>query len=602
MQTNCHLSVLIHEQAKKYGARPVLTFRSFGSLKWKTVSWNQFSMRVKEVSNALLNLGLKPQETIAVFAQNCIQYLYTDFGAYGVRVISIPFYATSSEQQIQYMIQNASVRFLFAGEQEQYDKAHRVAALCPTLERIIVFDPSVRISSHDPNSIYFEDFLKLGEGLPREPEVEERWAAAEEDDICNILYTSGTTGESKGVVLTYRMYRAALEANDRCVAVDEKDRIINFLPFAHVFERGWAYLVLSEGAQMIVNTYPKEIQQSMRETHPTCMSAVPRFWEKVYVAVKERMDNSGAVQRKLFYHALSVGRKRNVQYLSRGKRVPLALEMEYRVVNRTILSLVRKQLGLEHPNIFPTAGAYVSPEVEEFVHSIGLNMIVGYGLTESLATVSCDHLGEPYTIGSVGRPIEGIEIKISDEGEVMLKGPTIMPGYFRRDTTNAEVFDKDGFFHTGDSGYLKDGELFLKERIKDLFKTSNGKYVAPQMVEGMLLVDKFIEQISVIADQRKFVSALIVPEYDVLEEWAKENHIEFNDREELCRNRQVNAMMRERIETLQQRLAPYEQIKRFTLLPHHFSMESGELTNTLKLKRSVVNRHYQDVIDKMYEE
>lgn len=559
-------------------------------------------MRVKEVSNALLNLGLKPQETIAVFAQNCIQYLYTDFGAYGVRVISIPFYATSSEQQIQYMIQNASVRFLFAGEQEQYDKAHRVAALCPTLERIIVFDPSVRISSHDPNSIYFEDFLKLGEGLPREPEVEERWAAAEEDDICNILYTSGTTGESKGVVLTYRMYRAALEANDRCVPVDEKDRIINFLPFAHVFERGWAYLVLSEGAQMIVNTYPKEIQQSMRETHPTCMSAVPRFWEKVYVAVKERMDNSGAVQRKLFYHALSVGRKRNVQYLSRGKRVPLALEMEYRVVNRTILSLVRKQLGLEHPNIFPTAGAYVSPEVEEFVHSIGLNMIVGYGLTESLATVSCDHLGEPYTIGSVGRPIEGIEIKISDEGEVMLKGPTIMPGYFRRDTTNAEVFDKDGFFHTGDSGYLKDGELFLKERIKDLFKTSNGKYVAPQMVEGMLLVDKFIEQISVIADQRKFVSALIVPEYDVLEEWAKENHIEFNDREELCRNRQVNAMMRERIETLQQRLAPYEQIKRFTLLPHHFSMESGELTNTLKLKRSVVNRHYQDVIDKMYEE
>ena len=602
MQTNCHLSVLIHEQAKKYGARPVLTFRSFGSLKWKTVSWNQFSMRVKEVSNALLNLGLKPQETIAVFAQNCIQYLYTDFGAYGVRVISIPFYATSSEQQIQYMIQNASVRFLFAGEQEQYDKAHRVAALCPTLERIIVFDPSVRISSHDPNSIYFEDFLKLGEGLPREPEVEERWAAAEEDDICNILYTSGTTGESKGVVLTYRMYRAALEANDRCVSVDEKDRIINFLPFAHVFERGWAYLVLSEGAQMIVNTYPKEIQQSMRETHPTCMSAVPRFWEKVYVAVKERMDNSGAVQRKLFYHALSVGRKRNVQYLSHGKRVPLALEMEYRVVNRTILSLVRKQLGLEHPNIFPTAGAYVSPEVEEFVHSIGLNMIVGYGLTESLATVSCDHLGEPYTIGSVGRPIEGIEIKISDEGEVMLKGPTIMPGYFRRDTTNAEVFDKDGFFHTGDSGYLKDGELFLKERIKDLFKTSNGKYVAPQMVEGMLLVDKFIEQISVIADQRKFVSALIVPEYDMLEEWAKENHIEFNDREELCRNRQVNAMMRERIETLQQRLAPYEQIKRFTLLPHHFSMESGELTNTLKLKRSVVNRHYQDVIDKMYEE
>lgn len=602
MQTNCHLSVLIHEQAKKYGSKPVLTFRNFGSLEWRTISWNQFSMRVKQVSNALLNLGMNPQETIGVFAQNCVQYLYTDFGAYGVRVISIPFYATSSEQQIQYMIQDAAVKYLFVGEQEQYDKAHRIATLCPSLEKIIIFDPSVRISSHDPNSIYFEDFLRLGEGLPRQSEVEERWQQANYDDICNILYTSGTTGESKGVVLTYKMYHAALVANNKCVPVTEKDRVINFLPLTHVFERGWAYLCLSEGAQLIVNTYPKEIQDSMRETHPTCMSAVPRFWEKVYVAVKARMESSSAMQRKLFYHALNVGRKRNITYLARGKRVPIALEMEYKVLNRTILSLVRKQLGLENPNIFPTAGAYVSPEVEEFVHSIGIDMIVGYGLTESLATVSCDHKGEPFTVGSVGRPIEGIQIKISDEGEVMLKGDTITPGYFRREALNAEAFDADGFFHTGDSGYLKDGELFLKERIKDLFKTSNGKYVAPQMIESMLLVDKFIEQVAVIADQRKFVSALIVPEFTVLEEWAKRQNITFESREELCANKQVNEMMHERIDTLQQRLASYEQIKHFTLLAHHFSMESGELTNTLKLRRAVVNKNYQAVIDKMYEE
>ncbi len=602
MQTNCHLSVLIHEQAKKYGSKPVLTFRNFGSLEWRTISWNQFSMRVKQVSNALLNLGMNPQETIGVFAQNCVQYLYTDFGAYGVRVISIPFYATSSEQQIQYMIQDAAVKYLFVGEQEQYDKAHRIATLCPSLEKIIIFDPSVRISSHDPNSIYFEDFLRLGEGLPRQSEVEDCWKQSNYEDICNILYTSGTTGESKGVLLTYKMYHAALVANNKCVPVTEKDRVINFLPLTHVFERGWAYLCLSEGAQLIVNTYPKEIQDSMRETHPTCMSAVPRFWEKVYVAVKARMESSSAMQRKLFYHALNVGRKRNITYLARGKRVPIALEMEYKVLNRTILSLVRKQLGLENPNIFPTAGAYVSPEVEEFVHSIGIDMIVGYGLTESLATVSCDHKGEPFTVGSVGRPIEGIQIKISEEGEVMLKGDTITPGYFRREALNAEAFDADGFFHTGDSGYLKDGELFLKERIKDLFKTSNGKYVAPQMIESMLLVDKFIEQVAVIADQRKFVSALIVPEFTVLEEWAKRQNITFESREELCANKQVNEMMHERIDTLQQRLASYEQIKHFTLLAHHFSMESGELTNTLKLRRAVVNKNYQAVIDKMYEE
>lgn len=601
MQTRCHLSVLIHEQAKKYGDKPALTFRNFGSQKWKDVSWNQFSLRVKQVSNALLNLGLKPQDKIAVFSQNCIQYLYTDFGAYGVRVISIPFYATSSEQQIQYMLNDGEIRILFVGEQEQYDKAHRVFALCPTLERIVIYDPSVRISSHDPNTLYFEDFIKLGENLPRQSEVEKLWSEASDKDICNILYTSGTTGDSKGVVLTYEQYKAALEANAKCVPVNENDRVINFLPFTHIFERGWAYLAMSKGALMIINTYPKEIQESMRETHPTCMSSVPRFWEKVYIAVKAKMDSASAIQKKIFQAALAVGHKRNIVYKSKGHRVPLLLELQYQAYNKSILGLVRKQLGLDHPHIFPTAGAYVSPEVEEFIHSIGINMIVGYGLTESLATVSCDHANEPFTIGSVGRPIDGIQIKIGENDEILLKGPTITPGYYHRDSVNAKSFDEEGFFHTGDAGYLKNGELFLKERIKDLFKTSNGKYIAPQQIEALLLVDKFVDQVVVIADQRKFVSALIVPDFRVLEEWAREHKIKVDSRESLCSNEKVVKMMFDRIKTLQQQLAPYEQIKQFTLLAHHFSMESGELTNTLKIRRSVIYKNFKEIIDKMYE-
>lgn len=602
MQTNSHLSVLIHDQARKYGNRSVLTFRPFGSLQWKTVTWNQFSLRVKQVSNAMLNLNIKPQENIAVFAQNCIHYLYTDFGAYGVKAVSIPFYATSSETQIQFMINDAQVRVLFVGEQEQYDKALRVFTLCPSLERIIIFDESVRISPNDPNAMYFSDFLKLGEGLPRQTEVENLWKTADFNDICNILYTSGTTGDSKGVVLTYGQYQAALEANDKCVSVGESDRSISFLPLTHIFERGWAYLCLSEGAEIIINTYPKEIQDSMRQTHPTCMSSVPRFWEKVYQAVKDKIDRSGIVQKKMFAYALSVGRKYNIEYLSHAKRPPLPLALEYKVVDKAILSLVRKTMGLIKPNIFPTAGAYVSPEVEEFIHSIGLNMVVGYGLTESLATVSCDHLSEGYTLGSVGRPIDGIQIKIGENDEILLKGPTITRGYYKRDSINAVSFDEDGFFHTGDSGYLKDGELFLKERIKDLFKTSNGKYIAPQQIEALLLVDKFVDQAAVIADQRKFVSALIVPAYSQLEEWARDNGVSYSTIDELCAHPKVNAMMKERIDTLQQTLSHYEQIKRFTILPKPFSMESGELTNTLKLRRQVVNKNYKEFIDKMYED
>ena len=596
------MSVLIHDLAAHYGDREMLIYQDFGGKEWKSLSWNQVSNTVKEVSNALLNLGVKVQENIGIFSQNSVQYLETDFGAWGVRAVTIPFYATSSEQQIQFMINDAKIRYLFVGEQEQYDRARRVVSLCPTLERIIVFDPLVRISSHDPNALYFSDFLKLGENLPRQTEVEARQKEASFDDIANILYTSGTTGDSKGVILPHSQFHAAFEANNKCVPVNDKDRVMNFLPYTHIFERGWALLALTKGATMIVNTHPQEVQQAMRETHPTCMSAVPRFWEKVYMGVMDKIEHSSTMQRKLFMHALAVGRKHNIEYLSLGKKPPVALHLEYEVLNRTVFSLVRKELGLENAHFFPTAGAAVSAHVEEFVHSIGINMIVGYGLTESLATVSCDHLDEPYTVGSVGQPIEGIDIKISDEGEILLKGPTITPGYYNREDLTKQAFTEDGYFKTGDAGYLKDGELFLKERIKDLFKTSNGKYIAPQMIESKLLVDKYIDQICIIADQRKFVSALIVPVYPLLEEYARAHNIPFENREALCTNQQILDMMKERIDTLQQQLAHYEQVKRFTLLPHHLSMEKGELTNTLKVRRRVLYTNYKEQIDAMYEE
>ena len=602
MQINSHLSVLVHDQARHLGDREALIYRDFGSKEWKSYSWNQFSDKVKQVSNAMLNLGIKVQENVGIFSQNSVQYLYCDFGAWGIRAVTIPFYATSSEQQIQFMVNDAKIRFLFVGEQEQYDKARRVFTTCSTLERIIIFDRGVRISTHDPNAMYFDDFLKLGENLPRQTEVESLQQQASMDDIANILYTSGTTGDSKGVILTMGQYHAAFEANHKCVPVGEDDRVLNFLPFTHIFEKGWKILCITEGARLIVNTYPLEVQQTMLETHPTCMSSVPRFWEKVYMGVMEKIEASSAVQRKVFHHALVVGRKHNIDYLSKGKRPPMALHLEYEMINKTIFSLVRKELGLQNAHFFPTAGATVNPVVEEFVHSIGINMVVGYGLTESLATVSCNHLGEPFTVGGVGIPIEGISIKISEEGEVLLKGPTITRGYYNRDDLTKAAFTEDGYFRTGDSGYLKNGELFLKERIKDLFKTSNGKYIAPQMIESKLLVDKYIDQVSIIADQRKFVSALIIPVYSLLEEYAREHGIPFQNREELCANEQINQMMKERIDTLQQQLAHYEQVKRFTLLPHHFSMERGELTNTLKIKRRVLNENYKKEIDKMYEE
>lgn len=602
MQTKCHLSVLIHRQAEKYGNRRALIYRDFGGTKWKSATWRDFSRKVRHVSNALLNIGVRVQENVGVFSQNAVEYLYTDFGAFGIRAVTVPFYATSSEQQIQYMIDDAQIRVLFVGEQEQYDKARRVFVHCHTLERIIIYDRRVEINPADKNSLYFDDFMTLGENSPRQSEVEKLYAEACDDDLCNILYTSGTTGNSKGVMLTYGQYHAALEANDKVIPVGESDRIMDFLPMTHIFERAWLFLCISEGAEIVVNTNPKDIQQSMRQVHPTCMCAVPRFWEKVYAEVIDRIDRTTPAQRKLLNKALEIGRRHNIEYLSKGRRPPLALRMKYALMHRTLFRIVRDELGLDRPNIFPTAGATVSAEIESFVHSIGICMIVGYGLTESLATVSADFKGRPFTVGSVGRLIDGLQVKFGENDEIMLKGPTITKGYYKREELNKLAFDEEGFFHTGDSGFLKNGELFLTDRIKDLFKTSNGKYIAPQIIESKLLVDKFIDQIAVIADRRKFVSALIIPDYALLEEYAVKHGIKFNSREELCADAGIHEMMAERIETLQQQLASYEKIKRFTLLPNHFTMERGELTNTLKIRRKVLNKNYAAEIEKMYEE
>ena len=602
MQATCHLSILLNEQAKTYGDREAFIYQDFGEKEWKSVSWKEASMQTQKVSNAMLNLGIGVQEKIGIFSQNSLQYIYTDFGAWGVRACTVPFYANSSEEQIQFMVNDAHIRFIFAGEQEQYDKARHLFSVCPSLEKVIVFSKKVRISTHDPVSVYFDDFLKFGEGFPRQTELERLYANASDDDLMSILYTSGTTGNSKGVMLSHGQARAAVVANFKAVPITDKDRVLNFLPYTHIFEKGWSLLCISAGSRLIVLNNPREVQTAIKETHPTCMCSVPRFWEKVYAAVQAQIDNAGPLKRKIFEHALKVGHKYNVEYLSHGKRPPLSLALDYKIVNNTVFSLIRKEMGLDNPNFFPTAGAAVSPKVEEFIHSIGIFMMVGYGLTESFATASNDHKEGPYTIGSIGRPLPGLSVKISEEGEILLKGPTITKGYYNRPDLNAKVFTADGYFRTGDVGYLKNGELYITERIKDLFKTSNGKYIAPQMIEAKILVDKFIETITIIADERKFVSALIVPAYELLEKWARQNGVPFANREELCRNAKVNAMLMERIDTLQQTLANYEKIKRFTLLPHHFSVENGEMTNTLKIKRNVVAKRYKDVIDAMYQD
>jgi long-chain acyl-CoA synthetase len=603
MYSTSPLSTLIHDQANKYGERTAMMYRDYNENVWKDISWNEFSRRVRLASNALLKMGVKVQENIAVFSQNMPECLVTDFGAYGIRAVTIPFYATSSEMQVKYMVSDASIRYIFVGEQYQYDTALRVQQLAPQVEKLILMSKDIERDERDQTSITYEDFLALGEGLPFAKEVEKRSSELQIDDLANILYTSGTTGLSKGVMLTHRMYNAAIRGHNGAINLSDADLIMNFLPFTHVFERGWTYLCIAAGATLAVNLKPQDVLKSMKEVHPTCMCAVPRFWEKVYSGVKEKIRNSSAVQRLLMHDALKIGREYNVTYRLNGKKPPLALELKYRFYEKTIISLLLQNLGLERGNFFPTAGAAIPKEVEEFVHSAGIMMIAGYGLTESTATVSCDRWTQKITMGSVGRVLDGVEVSFGENNEILLRGDTITKGYYRKAEVTERSIDKDGWFHTGDAGYMKDGELYLTDRIKDLFKTSNGKYIAPQLLESKLSVDRYIDQIVIIADQRKFVSALIIPEYDILMEEAR-IHLgkTFSSRAEMCADPDINRMMMFRLDTLQQEFAHYEQVKRITLLPEPFSLEKGELTNTLKVRRPVLNENYKEIIEKMYEE
>lgn len=603
MQTKCHLSRLVFEQAKKYGEKAALSYRDYEHNKWETISWNAFSRKVRDVSYALLRHGVKVQENIAVFSQNKPEVLFTDFGAYGIRVVTIPFYATSSGAQITYMLNDAQVRFLFVGEQQQYETAFSVMSVAQTLEKIIIFDPKVKKNPNDHLSVYFSDFLMDNHGSDAatlETEYKQRRRDANNADLANILYTSGTTGQSKGVMLTYGQYEAGLEANDAVLNLSENDVFLNFLPFTHVFERAWCYLGLSEGAMQAINLRPNDILQSLQEVQPTCMSSVPRFWEKVYQAVLDKMEKGTFLERKFIKEALEIGGRYWTKYKSKGKAAPIALSLQYQLYDKTIIKLLRKTLGLERGNFFPTAGAAVSPEVEVFVHAAGLNMVVGYGLTESMATVSCDRDDQPRSIGSVGRPIGGVEVKFGANDEILLRGRTITPGYYKKESATKEAFDSDGWFHTGDAGYIKNGELFLRERIKDLFKTSNGKYIAPQMIESKLVLDRYFDQAVVVADKRKFVSALIVPNMPLLKKYAESLGLQYDSDATLCEMPEIMAFFTERIDTLQQDLAHYEQIKRFIILPEPFTIENGILTNTLKVRRRVVYERYAERINQLY--
>ncbi len=598
------LTHIIERQTGRYGReRVALTTIDTATRTLHPCTWGELADRVGQAACALEILGIEPQDNIAILAPNCSEILVTDFACYRNRAVPVSIYATSSAEQVRYIVNDARARALFAGTQAHYDIARAIAAECPTLEHIVVYGSDIVLDPDDKTSMHFEDFLALGAAASAEcrARVDRRTAEATPDDIATLIYTSGTTGEPKGAILPHSCFDAAIDIHRvRLDTLSDTDTSVCFLPLSHIFEKAWTYFCLTLGIRVDINPNPKEIQTAVKVAKPTAMCSVPRFWEKVYTAVQEKISATRGITKIMFERALAAGARRNLDYVRMGRKVPWLLERRYQLYDKLVFSKLRAAIGIDNGRFFPTAGAPLSSAIVEFMHACGINIIIGYGLSETTATVSCyPTIG--YEIGTVGTTLPDLQVKIGENNEILVKGPTVMRGYFGRPDTDNSVFTPDGWFRTGDAGrFDESGSLILTERIKDLFKTSNGKYIAPQAIESRLGEDRYIEQVAVIGDQRKYVTAFIVPAFEALKEYAGQKGISYNSIDDLVNNSEIRRFIAERIEKLQKGLAGFEKIKKFTLLPREFTIEAGELTNTLKIRRPVINSAYADEIEAMY--
>lgn len=571
---------------------------------WISTSRSEFIMQTHVAARALLRLGLLEKDTIAICSPNTPQILITEFGAFRNRAAAIPLYSSSSQAQFDFIVKDGGAKIVFVGDKHQYPLAYNYWKRYPELKHIVIYkNDGITLEPDDTVSMTWDDFVRLGQEASEEEkrEVESREARSLPEDMATLIYTSGTTGEPKGVCITQSNYSACMDAHLKMLtAVNDEDLSMAFLPMSHILEKAWSFFCLVRGVAIAVNYDPRVIQDTIKEVEPNLMCCVPRFWEKVYAGVKEKIASMSKLQRMLVKRALYIGKRRNLDYERLGAKAPRLLEAEYRFWDKRIFSQLKHAIGIPNPNFFPTAGAPLSPRICEFLRSVGIEIVIGYGLSETTATVSCFRpVG--YEIGTVGLPLPGVDVRISEEGEILVKGPTVTPGYYNNPEANVQAFTEDGFFRTGDAGYLTlEGAIVLTERVKDLFKTSNGKYIAPQMLESRLAENKFIDETAVIGDQRKYVTALVVPNLSQLREWAKSKGIDTENTEEMLKDKRVYDMMMAQVNEVQKDLAEYEKIKKIAILPYHFSIMHGEVTNTMKVRRPVVAKRYAKEIESLY--
>lgn len=593
-----NLAHMFFNRAEKYGERVCMLVKKDGE--WTPLSWNYIGDTVRNLSLGLIALGLKPGEKVSLLSENRPKWAFTDLATLAAGGILVTIYATNTPAQVQYVVDNSDSRFVIVSNNNQLQKVLEVSDQLPNLEHIIIYDPITGITDKDPRVKSFLEISNLGRDYDNQNEFEERLQTAQMDDVATIIYTSGTTGDPKGVQLTHGNLYTNVESTGKVADIYESDITLSFLPLSHSLERmAGYYTILFHGATIAYAESIDALVQNIGEVHPTVMVSVPRIYEKMHARIVDQADQGGPLKKAIFEWAVDIGSKIS-SYKVRKKNPPGFLKLQYAVATKLVFGKLKHKLGGKL-RFFVSGGAPLAQELAEFFHAADILILEGYGLTETSPVITCN-TPDNYKFGTVGKPLPGVEVKIAEDGEILCKGPNVMTGYYKKEEDTAEALE-GGWFHTGDIGeFDNEGYLRITDRKKDLIVTAGGKNIAPQNIENILKMEKYIEQVNVVGDRRKYLVAVIVPSFEDLKNYAKNNQISFDSMDDLVENEKIYSLIETAVKNVNNKLAKYETIKKFVVSDIEFSQENGMLTPTMKVKRKIVNQHFADKIDGLYSE
>lgn len=593
---------LFLNNAQKFGAAIALRHKSFGL--WQDVSWMQYKDSALAVAHGLLSLGIEKGDFVGVIGDNCPEWLYIDIGTQLAGAITVGIYTTNSVEQCEYVVNHAGCTCLFLENEEQLDKWLQFRDTSPQIKKVIVWDWKGLDNFSDDRVLSLEELMKTGVKAP--PAIVEKGEkirnGLNEDETSILIYTSGTTGPPKGAMLTHKNLTwsaAAISGIQEETKVGPKDEVLSFLPLCHIFERMFSVLAhIQSGYVVNFTESPETVAENLREISPTIGYAVPRIWEKYHAKINLAIDEATRVKRRFARHAINHGQE-VIQHRIAGKKVSPIDKLQRWMFEKTVYWQIRKHLGMERMRYAFSGAAPIAPDILLFFNAIGLNIIEGYGQTECCAITSSTRYGT-LRFGTVGLPIPGVDVRLSDEGEILVKGPCVFKGYFNNEEATRNTI-RDGWLYTGDIGEIDETDhITITDRKKDIIITAGGKNIAPQYIENKLKCSAYINDAVVIGDNRKFVSALIVLDEENISKYAQDNKVVYQTYADLAENAQINELIHREVEAVNKDLSRVESVRKFAILPRRLYQEDGDVTPTMKVKRNAIGSNYKQLIESMY--